>query len=525
MDAQSRASHLPRRTTIAAFALAATLLLAACGSTEKKAASATSRSLTIPFVQDMSVPDPDVFYDVEGDEVTQSTYEGLVRYAPNSTRIVGQLAKRWAASPDGKTITFHLRKGVVFHDGATMTSADVKRSFERRAKLGQGSGYMVAGIASMQTPDPQTFVVKLKGATLPFMDYLASLWGPRVIGPEALVKHAGSDRSQTWLGTHDDGTGPYELTSFMRGTRYELTAFPKYWGAKPYYTKVAIEITPDINTQQLRLRGGDLAMMLHGYPESSLGDVKAAGNLAVGLYETGATLVAYLNTNKAPLSSLANRVAVAKAIDPQKIVAEAYGPTATVATGPYPPSVLTNQPKLDYGQGTPATPKPIAKGAKITLAYAADEKGTLGRVAQLLQVQLAPLGLNVTISEVPHPQIYDFAKHPATAPDIVLLTNNPDAAHPDTWASINWGATGGTNLLAAKDPTIDALLAKALKQTDKPAADAIYRTIGAKVIASHEQLFLANVKDTIVYNKSISGLQHTPLYPWMVDLAALKPAS
>lgn len=505
------------------MALAAPLLMSACGAKEKpKTAGGTS--LTIPFVQDMSVPDPDVFYDVEGDEVTQSIYEGLVRYAPDSTRIVGQLADSWKTSADKRTITFRLRRDVRFHDGAVMTSADVKRSFARRAVLKQGSSYMVAGIASMSTPDPQTFVVKLKGATLPFMDYLASLWGPRVIGQDALMKHAGPDHGQAWLAKHGDGTGPYTLASFKRGSRYILQAFPKYWGAKPHYKTVTLAITPDINTQELRLRGGDLAMMLHGYPTANLDAVKSSGKLTTGLYDTGQTLIAYLNTHRAPFAAPAARAAVAKTIDPQTLVKQAYGPTASVPTGPYPPSVLTDQPALDYGQGTPPGAAPLAKAAKIRLVYAADEAGSLARVSQLIQLQLKPLGLDVTIQQVPHPQIYDYAKHPATAPDIVLLTNNPDAAHPDTWAGINWGSTGGTNLLAAKDPVIDALLSRALAQTDKAKADAIYRTIGAKIIASHEQLFLANVKDTIVYDKSLTGVRHTPLYPWMVDLAALKPA-
>ena len=51
----------------------------------------------------MRSPDPDVFYDVEGDEVTQSVYQGLVRYAPDSTRIVAQLATSWTVSADKRT--------------------------------------------------------------------------------------------------------------------------------------------------------------------------------------------------------------------------------------------------------------------------------------------------------------------------------------------------------------------------------------------------------------------------------------
>jgi peptide/nickel transport system substrate-binding protein len=154
------------RRTLIVVVLGACALLCACGSSSSSSSGGAATgpagdALTIPFVADMSAPDPDVFYDVEGDEVTQSVYQGLVRYAPDSTRIVPQLATSWTMSADKRTYTFHLRAGVHFDDGATMTSADVERSFRRRQALNLGSAYMVMGIASISTPTPATFVVHL----------------------------------------------------------------------------------------------------------------------------------------------------------------------------------------------------------------------------------------------------------------------------------------------------------------------------------------------------------------------------
>ena len=511
----------PRTLVSSVLALGAIAALGACGAAKKQSASSASHTLNIPFVADMSVPDPDVFLDVEGAEVTQSVYQGLVRYAPDSAKIVPYLATSWTVSADKKTYTFKLRQGVRFHDGSPMTSADVKRSFARRKAIKQGSFYMVAGIASMDTPDPQTFVVHLKTRQLPFMDYLASLWGPRVIGPDALVAHAGSDHSQRWLATHEDGTGPYTLAAFDRGRQYVLRASPGYWGAKPWYTTVNILITPEIGTQELRLRGGDLQMMLHAYPASDLAQARSNPNLKVALYPTQQTLIAFLNTHKAPFDSLAARQAVAKAIDLKALVAQ-YGPTASLPAGPYPAGALPAQPALGYGGGASAN---AGKRAKILLQYAADEVATLGRVSQLLQVQLGKAGFDVKIQQIPHGQIYSYSQHPEKGPDMILLTNNPDAHHPDTWAGINYGSTGGTNLLSHVDKTIDSLLEKARSAPDEASADAIYRQIGQRIVASSADLILAGVKDTIVYSKNLTGLSHVPNYPWMVDLASLKPAA
>jgi peptide/nickel transport system substrate-binding protein len=522
---------MPRRNLATAMlGLAGTLaLLTACGAatttTPGGSAGTAGAMLTIPFVADMSAPDPDVFYDVEGDEVTQSVYQGLVRYAPNSSTIVPDLATSWTITPDHRTYTFHLKTGVHFDDGALMSAADVVRSFKRRQALNLGSAYMVAGIQSMTTPDPSTFVVHFAKPELPFMDYLASLWGPRVIGPNALIAHAGTDHSQTWLGTHGDGTGPYELTSFNRGTAYVLTAFPGYDGPQPAYRTVRLQIVPDINTQELGLKGGDFQMMLHGFPASELPSLRSDANIGVATLPTQQTLTAYLNTHKGPFSSAAARAAVAKVIDPQAIVKEAYGPTASVPTGPYPPNVLTDQPKLDYGQGPPPGAPPDGKGKSITIQYAADEVATLSRVSEILQVELSTLGYAVTIQQIPHAQIYGYEKDPATGPDILLLTNNPDAATPPTWAGIDFGSGGGTNLLSVTSPTIDAELASALTQSTAAKADAIYRQIGQQIIDGHAFFFIATVKDTIVYSRQVTNLVHVPLYPWMVDLAALKPAA
>ena len=52
---------------------------------------------------------------------------------------------------------------------------------------------MLKPIASMLTPSPLTLIVKLKHPVYPFLDYLASSWGPKIIGPGALVTHAGKD--------------------------------------------------------------------------------------------------------------------------------------------------------------------------------------------------------------------------------------------------------------------------------------------------------------------------------------------
>jgi peptide/nickel transport system substrate-binding protein len=486
-------------------------------------ASATAGSdvLTLPYLGDMSVPDPDIFYDIEGNSVILNTYEGLVKYAPNSTKIVGALADSFTESPDRLTYTFKLKAGVTFHSGAKLTSADVKASFQRRAAVGQAPAYMVAPIKSMSTPDPLTFVVKLKAPVDPFLTYMASSWGPKVIGPEALKTHAGKDHGQKWMQTHEDGTGPFKLTSFQRGRQYTLTRNDAYHGAKPFFREVDLKITPDIGTQRLEVSKGDLDGVMHSFPASELASLPSS--LKIQRENSFLRLLLYVNTNKAPFNDPAVRRGLRSALNVDQLVKQAYSDTATKSAGPYPPALLANQPALPYTPD-PAAAKAAASKAstkKLSMAYSADESGVQRRVSELIQAQLTAAGYEVTLKEVQLPQTYAYVKDLKHAPDLLLATNTPDGAHPDTWARILFQSAGGLNFLGFKSGKLDKTLDEALPATDARAAT-LYQDVGRQIIDSDSLFFLGDVKDVFVLNKGLTGISHVPAYPWTLDYAALK---
>ncbi len=142
-------------------------------------------------------------------------------------------------------------------------------------------------------------------------------------------------------------------------------------------------------------------------------------------------------------------------------------------------------------------------------------------MSEILQSELAGIGYSVVLKQVQLPQVYNYVKSLGTAPDLLLGTNTPDAAQPDPWARIVWGSTGGLNFLGYKNPTIDAELNTALSATPTK-AQAIYRTVGQQLVASHELLFLGDVKDTIVTSKTLVGGDHVLAYPWQLNYAKLK---
>src|SRR5947209_10618558 len=107
--------------------------------------------------------------------VTEHIYSLLVRLKPDLT-VEPDLAEKWDISADGKTYTFNLRKGVKFHSGRVLTSADVKYTFERLVDKATASpnASLLAPAESVATPDENTVVITLKQADASFLTNLTS---------------------------------------------------------------------------------------------------------------------------------------------------------------------------------------------------------------------------------------------------------------------------------------------------------------------------------------------------------------
>jgi ABC-type transport system substrate-binding protein len=106
--------------------------------------------------------------------VLQNVHCAIVTIDKNFS-VIPSLAESFEQSPDGLTYTFHLRPGVKFHDGKLMTAADVKYSFDRcrSPKTGAVNFEVFNDVASIDTPDDKTVIVKLTRVNAPFLSRLA----------------------------------------------------------------------------------------------------------------------------------------------------------------------------------------------------------------------------------------------------------------------------------------------------------------------------------------------------------------
>jgi peptide/nickel transport system substrate-binding protein len=514
-------------------ALATVLALAACGSAGSGTQVSTAPSshvLNLSFLEDPGngATDPAVYYAGQGIILQDNVYQGLLQYQGGTATpaIIPDLATSWKASADNTVFTLTLRHGVLFHDGTPFTSAAVKPSFARDLAVGQGPSYMPGEVASVTTRSPYEVTIKLKGPNPNFPAYLASAYGPRMMSPTGLAADAGSDHNQTYLRTHDLGTGPYELTEAQVGSMYQLKAFSRYWGPKPYFTTVNLPVITDSATQQLEFNKGSLAAIMHDLPESAVRSYLINSSYRSYSLPTLNSDYLYVNPGAGFLTTPAHRLALLEAVNVSAIYQEVFTGRATIAGQAYPAHMMP------AGYATQAIPyRPAALAALVKTLPAGQRAFTIGYdssspdnqlVANLLSAELSSAGLSATVQSYPTAQIYGWAppaKSPQGAPDVLLDSGWPDAAPPYMWSHISFDPDGGLNYLHCSTPEISKLLTRGLATGSVQT----FSEIGVLAVASGCWYNLVNQNDFMVAQSWLKGVvqAHVVTYPNSLNLYAL----
>jgi peptide/nickel transport system substrate-binding protein len=191
--------------------------------------------------------------------VLYALHDAVVKPMPG-TAAAPCLAESWKAGDDDKSYEFVLRKGAKFHNGEPVTSADVKFSFERYK--GAAHDLLKSKVASIETPDPQRVVFKLKEAWPDFLTFYSSASGAGWIVPKAYVEKVGDEAfKQTPI-----GAGPYKFVSFTPGVELVLEAFEGYWRKTPAVKRLVMKVLPDEATRLAALKRGevDIAYSVRG---------------------------------------------------------------------------------------------------------------------------------------------------------------------------------------------------------------------------------------------------------------------
>src|SRR3954452_12016434 len=172
-------------------------------------------------------------------EVLENVFDTLVEPDEN-LEMRPALAESWNVSPDQLTWTFHLRKGVTFHDGSPFTADDVVYSYRRIIDQQLAHVDKFSAVTGVTAPDPATVVITVKQPTPNLLTNLGGFKGM------AIVQRKNVESGQ--IATHPVGTGPFAFTSQRSGDSITLTANPDYWGGVPKAPGVTFQFISEPST-------------------------------------------------------------------------------------------------------------------------------------------------------------------------------------------------------------------------------------------------------------------------------------
>jgi peptide/nickel transport system substrate-binding protein len=299
-------------------------------------------ALVIGSIGEPSTLIPLLASDSASHDVAGLVFNGLVRYDKN-LRLEGELAERWEISPDGLTISFHLRRGVKWHDGREFTSRDVLYTYRVTIDPKTPTAYADAfrQVKNAEAPDTYTFRVTY---AKPFAPALES-WGMSIL-PAHLLE--GKDITKSGLSRHPIGTGPYIFKEWTAGQKITLGANPDYFEGRPHIGRYIYRIIPDTSTMYMELKAGGIDMMgispVQYKRQTDTTEFKALFNK----YRYPASAYTYLGYNlRHPLfSDKRVRQALTSAINKDEIVHGVLLGMGQVAHGPYKPGTWPFNPHI-----------------------------------------------------------------------------------------------------------------------------------------------------------------------------------
>ncbi|MFH1485304.1 MAG: ABC transporter substrate-binding protein [Chloroflexota bacterium] len=259
-------------------------------------------------------------------------YDGLVEYDLRTWKIVGVLAEKWETSPDGLAYTFHLRKGLKWHDGKPFSSEDVRYGLERQKTPPKGirsaRKEQLIAVDKIETPDANTVKIAMKEPYSAFMAQFATDWF--VVMPKHVIEAKGDMKKDVV------GTGAFKLKAYGQGVSVELVKNPDYFTkGLPYLDGITHYIIKDGATRFSALRTGRVKMTGHwaSLVPSEAATLKAEQpELVIWKFAALACPWHAINTKEPPFDDVRVRQAASLAYDRQaaiKVLAEGEAKVGT----------------------------------------------------------------------------------------------------------------------------------------------------------------------------------------------------
>jgi peptide/nickel transport system substrate-binding protein len=291
------------RRVLCATAAAAML---ACGAGAALAATPKDTLVLAFGFDDIITMDPAEAFELSAGEVMGNTYDRLLRLDVNDpSKLVGDVAKSWTVSVDGKTYTFEIKPGLKFASGNPLTAEEVAYSLQRAVMLDKSPAFILTqfGFSKANVKDkikaagPGTLTLETDKAYAPTFVFNCLTANVAAIVDMKLVqsKEVNGDWGYAWLKTNYAGSGPLKLREWRANEIVALERNDNYYGPKPKLARVIYRHVKESATQRLLLEKGDIDIARNLSPQ----DIAAlSANKDMKLTSTPKGTVYYISLNQ-----------------------------------------------------------------------------------------------------------------------------------------------------------------------------------------------------------------------------------
>jgi peptide/nickel transport system substrate-binding protein len=408
------------------------------------------------------------------------------------------LAESWEVSPDQLAWTFHLRRGVTFHDGSPFTADDVVYSYRRIIDQKLANADKFSAVTGVTAPDQSTVRITLKQPT---PNLLTNLGGFKGV---AIVSRRNVESGQ--IATHPVGTGPFVFASQKSGDSITLKANSAYWAGAPKVSGVTFRFISEPSTALSALQAGEIDWT-DSIPPQRVAALKSDDSLTLAATPSNDYWYLALNEARPPWNDVRVRQAIGYAIDRDAIVqATSYG------------TAVANQ--LAIPKGNPwYTPydgyRHDIENAKRLLAEAGVAPKTLDMLvtteypetvtaAQIIADNLAPLGITVNIRTVDFATWLDEQNNGHFDMLMMGWLGNID---PDDFYYAQHHTDGSSNAQKFSNREVDRLLDAGRVETNRNARGDDYAKAATLIADEASYIYLYNPSVIQAWTKRLSAYE------------------
>lgn len=456
----------------------------------------------------------------ESAKVIDNLFDTLVEFKPGTTEILPGLAEDWDVSPDGLVWTFHLRRGVEFHDGTPVDAEAVKFNFERQ--IDPNHPYHTDDmeyfeylsydwvLEKVEAVDAHTVRFTLTEPHAPFLTNLA-VFASAIASPTAIMAKGEA------FGREPVGSGPFKFVSWVKDSEIVLEANKDHPWAAPRVDRLVFKVIPDNAVRLAELEAGSIHIM-DGVDPNDLGRVQANANLV--LYELPGLNINYMAfpVLHGPWQKQEVRQAANYAINRDELVKHLYKGAAVAAKGPLPPSILDHPQLTGYEYNPEKARQLLAQagyaGGFTTALFAYPNPRAYNpvggaRLAEAIQPYLEAVGIKVGEIRTMDWTSYLQETKKGTLEIPYFLGWMGDNGDPDNFLYPLLFSTNTRNKYG--NPDADALMLEGQREADPARRAEIYRQAQRILVEDAPWVFISHGVDLVAARKELKGFKQHPL--------------